>query len=44
MTLNDSDNLYLLTAQKLSELTSKHRLAFGSYVDKVVPPYVTLEK
>ena len=35
------NNFFL--AAKLQELTSKRRLAFGSFVDKVVPPFVKLE-
>ncbi|XP_028399547.1 integrin beta-1-like [Dendronephthya gigantea] len=42
----DLDNVKKLArniSTKLSELTSRRRLGFGSFVDKTVPPYVTYE-
>lgn len=35
--------IFSLIAKKLSELTNNQRLAFGSFVDKTVAPYVKFE-
>ncbi|XP_046847173.1 integrin beta-2-like isoform X2 [Xenia sp. Carnegie-2017] len=43
---NDLGNLRLLAGnltRKLKELTKRHRLGFGSFVDKVIPPFVKQE-
>ncbi|XP_046846102.1 integrin beta-1-B-like [Xenia sp. Carnegie-2017] len=41
--LNSVKRLAVNISDKLNELTSNHRLAFGSFVDKVVPPFVKFE-